>query len=172
MRVIVSKGVMTVINDPNPNGFSQSLGEFYQHIGEANKLIDDMTQQNNYNQEILRQANEIINSTKNIAPSQPIPQDANWWQDFIERGKYSTHNPQTQGILDPDKWADFTFDVIKKTLWLVWNSFMSMSHWLFLLIAVAGIIAYIAGWKKGGIVSVCSIVLYILLRLINMAMGG
>jgi hypothetical protein len=172
MRVIVSKGVMTVINDPNPNGFSQSLGEFYQHIDEANRIMDGINQQNNYNLEILRQANEIINNTKNIAPSKPIPQDASLWEQFLERGKYSTHNPQTEGLLDPDRWANFTFDIIKKTMWLLWNSFIGISHWLCLLIAIAGIIAYIAGYKKGGIVSVCSILFYILLKMINMAIGG
>lgn len=147
------------------------MDDFYRNINEANKIMDEIRKTQEYNLNILNSLNNA--SVPAPTPSAPnIPGDSSWWQDFLARGKYSTHNPQNDGLLDPDTWANFAFDVIKKTLWLVWNSFMGISHWLCLLVAVAGILAFIAGYKKGGVVSICSVIFYILLRLINMAIGG
>lgn len=182
-RTIISNGVMTVLN--NPDSVQQNLAEFYQHLDDFYKINAEgqkVIEQNNRILEQLHQYQMHMQAPQHdiiTQPLQKISNDNSYWGNFIERGRRgaeSAVHPQNQdfanNLLNSDNWAEFIFDIIKKTVWLVWNSFMGISHWLFLLIAIGGIIAYIAGWKKGGVVSICSTVFYILLRLINMAIGG
>lgn len=174
MIIKITNGIMTVFDQPSQ--FNQDMDNFQKYIGEANKIMDQIRQQQEYNLKIL---NTPITPTPTIPQQVPqIPQaaDNSWWQQFLDRGNYSAHHPQSDGLvqhmLDTDFWANFLNDVIKKTLWMLWTSFTGISHWLCLLICVAGIISFIAGWKKGGVVSILSILFYMLLKLINMAIGG
>ncbi|MDP4174155.1 MAG: hypothetical protein Q8933_09325 [Bacteroidota bacterium] len=183
VRTIIHNGVMTVINNPDP--LQQNLSDFYKHLDNFYKIDaqgQQIIQQNNQlidqfnviSSQMQDELNHLQNSNIVAQPIQQIPVNHSWWKDFIDRGNFSNSslNHGNDGILNPDYWSQFVVDVIKKAFWLLWNSFISVSHWLCLLFVAAGIIAYMAGWEKGRVVSALSIIIYVLLKLITMAMGG
>lgn len=91
--------------------FNQDMSNFQSHINEANKILEGIRADQNYNAEILKKANEIMNNPQAVqemkkviennatAPIQQVPslelpkglpethQSQSWWENFLHRGQ-------------------------------------------------------------------------------------
>lgn len=90
---------------------------------------------------------------------------------FIERGKYQAPiNTPTTPVFDVGYWSKFIADIIKSSLWLLWNSFVDISFFICIIIAVAGICLYVFGYKKGIRYTGGSIGFYIVIKFLTLAL--
>lgn len=144
----------------------ESLKQFQIHIDSANQIMQEIQKQIDYN-------NNILKNVPVQTPQTSLPDNQTLLQNFIEKGQYHapSNTPQIP-LFDTDYWSNFIVDIVKKSLWLLWNSFIGLSHWLCILVAVCGILAYIMGYKKGIIYTGGSIAFYIIIKLVNLLIGG
>ncbi|MGX7745850.1 hypothetical protein [Rhodopseudomonas parapalustris] len=133
--------------------FSPELEQFNTNIENANKIMNEIQNQINHNQEILKQTNPL--------------------QDFIQRGQY--HAPQNtpqNAILTSDYWAQLAADAVKKTIWLLWCSFVDISRTISFMGCIIGIMLWAFGVSKGKAITIGSLLFYIIIKIINVAFGG
>lgn len=83
--------------------------------------------------------------------------DKSWLEKFVERGEYHAPNKNVKDAL------------VGKAIKIVFIKVAGVSYWIALFAGVAGIILYVAGWKKAGKVVPISTVAYALIKAIESA---
>lgn len=144
----------------------QELDTFYKSLNQANSIIEEIKISNQQQMDILNHVNNTANKVT------PITAEPSQWQQFLEKGKFieSSNTPDTS-LFSPDFWANFVMDVIGKTTTMLFGSLINLSSWLCMILSVAGLLAYVLGYRKGLVVTSGSIAFYIIIRVIKIALG-
>jgi hypothetical protein len=103
-------------------GFNQDMSNFQTQINEANKLMESIRSDQNYNAEVLKKINEITNNPQAVqeiqkviennatVPIQQVPnlelskvlpgtnQSQSWWENFLHRGQVGNDGITGNGV--------------------------------------------------------------------------
>lgn len=92
-------------------------------------------------------------------------------KDIIKTGDSIPGPAFKHHIFSVEFWSGFIFKILKKTTILIIRGLVNISGVICILIAAAGILSYILGYKKGLRYTSGSISFYIIVRLFNMALN-
>lgn len=149
----------------------QDLDSFYKSLNQANQIIDEIKISNQQQMDILNGMDRTLNNP--VIKVNPMSStEPSLWQQFVERGKWiEPGNTPDNPLFSTDFWANFVMDVIGKTTAMLFQSLINLSSWVCVIVAVAGLLAYVLGYRKGLIMTSGSIAFYIIVRLIKFALG-